>query len=45
MEKTLTVEDLVAVDDTHTIVVFCAECGGIVKDCTHIEAEYLACEW
>lgn len=45
MEKTLSVEELVAVDDTHVRVVFCEECGGITKDCTHMEAEYLACEW
>lgn len=46
MEQTvITVEDLMAMDDTHTEVVFCMECGGISRDCSHINSEYLACEW
>lgn len=41
--KVLSVEELMALDDSHVTVVFCEECG-ISTECTH-DAEYLGCEW
>lgn len=46
MEQTvITVEDLIALDDTHTEVVFCMECGGVSRECPHNSGEFLAIEW